>query len=310
MEGGSQEKERGGRITMLGKILIGSHLSMSSPEFYLGTCKDAVAYGENTFMFYTGAPQNTRRSSTSTLKISEGRLFLKEHGFDESKIVVHAPYIINLGNKGNPLTYGIAKSFLLQELSRVQDFGLKLLVLHPGSSVGASADYGIASIVEGLNEVLSKDKTETTICLETMAGKGSEIGRTFEELAAIIKGVDQKERLAVCLDTCHINDYGMDDADIDGILKRFDDTIGLSRLKVIHLNDSKNGRGSHKDRHENIGYGTIGFAVLERWATDPRLIAVPKILETPLLEDGMSPYAKEISMLVSGRFEQGWREKL
>jgi len=295
---------------MAEKIWIGSHLSMSSPDFYLGTCKNALADGETTFMFYTGAPQNTLRAPTSTLKIAEGRLFLKAHGFEESKIVVHAPYIINLGNRGNPVTYNIAKSFLLQELSRVQDFGLQLLVLHPGSSVGASANYGIASIVEGLNEVLAKDKTEVTICLETMAGKGSEIGRTFEELAAIIQGVDKKERFGVCLDTCHINDYGMDVADIDGVLKHFDETVGLNRLKVIHLNDSKNPKGSHKDRHENLGYGTIGFDPLERWVKEPRLAGVPKILETPIFEDGETPYAKEIAMLVSGKFEPGWREKL
>jgi deoxyribonuclease-4 len=295
---------------MAEKIWIGSHLPMSAPNYYPGTCQKALAYGETAFMFFTGAPQNTDRSPTSLFKISEGRLFLKEHGFDESKIMVHAPYIINLGNKDNHVTYNIAKNFLLKELSRVQDFGVKLLVLHPGSSVGASADYGIASIVEGLNEVLSNDKTDVTICLETMAGKGSEIGRTFEELAAIIKGVDKKERIGICLDTCHINDYGMDVADIAGVLKHFDETLGFSRLKVIHLNDSKNPRGSHKDRHENIGYGTMGFDTLERWAKEPRLAAVPKILETPLLEDGTAPYAKEIAMLVSGKFEPGWREKL
>jgi deoxyribonuclease IV len=290
-------------------IIIGSHLPMSGPDFYLGTCQKAFAYQETSFMFYTGAPQNTRRLPTSVLRIPEGRRFLKEHGYDEKKIVVHAPYLINLGNKNNVLTYDLGKSFLSLELSRVADFGLSLLVLHPGSSVGESSGFGIESVTEALNEVLAQDQSGVTICLETMAGKGSEIGRTFEELSAIIKGVKRNDRLGVCLDTCHINDYGMEDSDIDGILSHFDRVIGLSRLRVIHLNDSKNEKGSHKDRHENIGYGTIGFPVLEKWVKDPRLSAIPKILETPT--DGVhDPYPKEIGMLVSGIYEPGWREKL
>jgi len=296
-------------MTNIGKIWIGSHLSLGAPDFYLGTCQKAYKYGETAFMFYTGAPQNTRRSPTSALKISEGRAFLREHGFDESKIVVHAPYIINLGNKDNVETYDLAKTFLAQELRRVSDFGLSLLVLHPGSSVGAPTDFGIQSVIEGLDEVLAKDATNVTICLETMAGKGSEIGRTFEELSAIIKGVKKPERLGVCLDTCHINDYGMNDGDIQVILDHFEDVSGLERLNVIHLKRLKNENGSHKVRHENIGYGTIGFDILEKWVKEPRLSAIPKILETPT--DGIhDPYQKEVEMLVSGVFEPGWREKL
>jgi deoxyribonuclease-4 len=287
---------------------LGSHLSLCAPEFYLGTCEKAVSLHENAFMFYTGAPQNTRRSPTSSLRIPEGRAFLKAHDFDESKIVVHAPYIINLGNKANGDIYLLAQQFLSQEIKRVQDFGLSLLVLHPGSSVGASKEFGIASVSEGLNNVL-KDVEGVTICLETMAGKGSELGSNFEELAAIFARLDHPERCGVCLDTCHINDAGMDVSKPSEILDHFDQILGLSRLKVIHLNDSKNERGSHKDRHENIGYGTIGFPVLSSWVEEPRLQNVPKILETPAFEE-KETWGKEVEMLRNGHFEAGWREAL
>ena len=295
-------------------LYLGSHMPLSAPDYYLGTVRLALEWGENTFMFYTGAPQNTRRAPTSTLHIEEGKALLKERGIDESKIVVHAPYIINLGNKNNVDTYELAKSFLGQELKRVQDFGCSLLVLHPGSSVGMPAEFGIQSIIDGLNEVLDKDATNVTVCLETMAGKGSEIGRTFEQLATIINGVAHKERLGVCLDTCHINDYGYDVKDVDGVLDEFDRVIGLDRLKIVHVNDSKNPQGSHKDRHDNLGYGTIGFETLNAWVHNSRLDGIPKVLETPYVEvgakDKVPPYKKEIEMLREGEFEEGWRENL
>lgn len=293
----------------MSEIFLGSHLGLGSPLYYLGTVKQAVEFNENTFMFYTGAPQNTRRMPLASLRIPEGRAFLKEHGFDESKIVVHAPYIINLGNKNHADTYDLAKSFLKEELKRVEAFGLSLLVLHPGSSTGESAEFGVQSVIEGLNDVLEDDPTHVTIALETMAGKGFELGRTFEELATIRQGVKHQERIGFCLDTCHINDYGMNDKDIDGVLEHFDKVLGLQNLKVIHLNDSKNPQGSHKDRHENIGYGTIGFDTLEKWVKDPRLVSIPKILETPVFEDKY-PYKQEIEMLRSGNYVPNWREKL
>lgn len=282
---------------------------MAAPESYLGTCQLAVSFGENAFMFYTGAPQNTRRAPLEALKIQEGRAFLEAHGFDESKIVVHAPYIINLANRADERVADLAASFLAEELRRVNGFGLSLLVLHPGSAVAGTADEGLQNVAKGLDEALDKDTTKITICLETMAGKGHEVGRSFEELATLISLCKHQERLGVCLDTCHLNDAGYDVKNIDGVLKRFDETIGLKRLKVIHLNDSKNEMASHKDRHENIGYGTIGFATLEKWVSDPRLAAIPKILETPAIGEAY-PYQKEIAMLRVGRFEPGWREKL
>ncbi len=295
-------------------LYLGSHLPLSAPEYYLGTVKLALEWGENTFMFYTGAPQNTRRAPTSTLRIEEGRALLKEKGIDETKIVVHAPYIINLGNKGNVDTYDLARSFLAQELKRVHDFGCKLLVLHPGSSVGAEESFGLESIIEGLNWVLDKDDTDVTICLETMAGKGSELGSTFEQLATIINGVTHNERLGVCLDTCHINDYGYDVHNVDGVLDEFDRVIGLDRLKVIHVNDSKNPPASHKDRHDNLGYGTIGFETLNKWVHNPRLAGIPKVLETPYVDvgakDKIPPYKKEIEMLRAEAMDEAWRENL
>lgn len=279
----------------MSELLLGSHLSLSAPSFYLGTCEQAVSFGENCFMFYTGAPQNTRRSPTSSFKISEGRAYLKAHQIDESKIVVHAPYIINLGNSEHEETYQLAQSFLAEELKRVNAFGLSLLVLHPGSAVGMERKLALESVSKGLNAVLAADSTSVTICLETMAGKGSELGIRFEEIAQIIQGVEKKERIGVCLDTCHLNDAGYDVKDTKRILNEFDRVIGLSNLKVIHLNDSKNPQGSHKDRHENVGYGALGFDTLEAWAREPALVSIPKILETPMAGEKY-PYAKEISM--------------
>jgi deoxyribonuclease-4 len=293
----------------MSELLLGSHLSLSAPSFYLGTCEQAVSFGENCFMFYTGAPQNTRRSPTSSFKISEGRAYLKAHQIDESKIVVHAPYIINLGNSEHEETYQLAQSFLAEELKRVNAFGLSLLVLHPGSAVGMERKLALESVSKGLNAVLAADSTSVTICLETMAGKGSELGIRFEEIAQIIQGVEKKERIGVCLDTCHLNDAGYDVKDTKRILNEFDRVIGLSNLKVIHLNDSKNPQGSHKDRHENVGYGALGFDTLEAWAREPALVSIPKILETPMAGEKY-PYAKEISMLRQGRYVPSWRELL
>lgn len=288
---------------------IGSHLSLSSPEYYLGTAKKAIELGENAFMFYTGAPQNTLRLPTAKLRIEEGREHLRANGILESKIIVHAPYIINLGNYANEGIYGLAKRFLGEELLRVNDFHLSYLVLHPGSSVGLDKDLSMKAIAEGLNEVLEQDHSSVTILLETMAGKGSERGSTFEELKEIYSLINCKDRVGFCLDTCHINDAGYDERDIASILDAFDKELGLSNLKAIHLNDSKNVMGSHKDRHENIGYGTLGFSILEQWVKEPRLVNIPKILETPMAEEKY-PYKKEIEMLRSGLYTQHWREEL
>lgn len=290
-------------------IILGAHVSLSSPDFFLGSVKEALSYGANTLMFYTGAPQNTLRRPTYELFIKEGQQLLKESGIDLNKVVVHAPYIINLANATNAATFDLAVSFLKEELRRVSDFGVKILVLHPGSHVGNGEEVGLNQIIKGLNLVLDEDVSDVIIALETMAGKGSELGRTFEELATIIQGVTKSNRLGVCLDTCHINDAGYEVGQVDEVLNQFDKIIGIDRLKVVHINDSKNIRGAQKDRHENIGYGTIGFKAIHQYVTHPRLLSIPKILETPYL-DKKAPYKIEISMLRNGVYLENWREQL
>lgn len=282
-------------------IIIGSHVGMSAPEYYVGAIKEALSYGANTFMIYTGAPQNTVRKPTAEMKAEEGQSLLKRVGIDLNHVVAHAPYIINLGNTVKPETFELAVSFLREELIRVAAFGIKMVVLHPGAHVGAGVEAGIAKIISGLNEVLDHDQSGTIIALETMAGKGTELGRTFEEIKAIIDGVHNKAQIGVCLDTCHVNDAGYDVSDVDGLLRKFDEVIGLSYLKVVHMNDSKNERGAGKDRHENYGFGTIGFDVLQRYINHPLLAGIPKILETPYVS-GNPPYALEIKMIKENTF--------
>lgn len=289
-------------------LYIGSHVSMNSPEFYLGSVKEAISYGANTFMFYTGAPQNSYRKPVSELKIQEGRKLLAEHGFDESKLIVHAPYIINGANKTRDDLFELSKNVIASEIKRTAAFNAQILVLHPGAHVNQGVENGIANLAECLDYVLSNDNTNVKIALETMAGKGSEIGTSFEQIRAIIDACKHKDRLGVCLDTCHINDAGYDVHDVDSVLKEFDRVIGLDRLLVVHINDSKNPRGAHKDRHENIGYGYIGFETLNKYIHHPLLNGVPKILETPYINE-KPPYKHEIEMLKDGKYIEGWREK-
>ncbi len=289
-------------------ILIGSHVSMNSPKFFLGSVEMAIENNENTFMFYTGAPQNSIRTPLDKCKIEEGLSLIEKSNIKLDKVVVHAPYLINLGNI-DPIKNELSRNFLLSEINRTSAFHVKYIVLHPGLHVNNGVEVGLNSIVKSLNDVFSKDNSNVIVCLETMAGKGSELGKTFEELAYIIKNVDKNEKLGVCLDTCHISDAGYDINDVDGVLNEFDRIIGLSRLKVVHLNDSKNIKGSHKDRHENIGFGTIGFETLRRWATNERLKTIPKILETPYIEE-KAPYKEEIKMLKSGVFNPNLKEDL
>ena len=293
----------------MNKIYLGSHVSMSSPDFYLGSVRSALEWGENTFMFYTGAPQNSYRLPLERLKIEEGRKLLKENNIDESKIIVHAPYLINLGSKEKIDNYELAKKLVINELQRTEAFGCKTLVLHPGNHLKASKIEGLNNIVEGLNYIFENDNTDVKIALETMSGKGSELGTTFEDINYLINNCKYSDRLGVCLDTCHINDYGYDVRDIDHILDEFNQIIGLEKLLVVHVNDSKNPIGAHKDRHDNIGYGTIGFETLSKYIHHPLLINVPKILETPYVNE-KPPYKKEVEMLLNNAFEDNWRENL
>jgi deoxyribonuclease-4 len=285
-------------------MLLGSHVSMSGKHMLLGASEEALSYGANTFMIYTGAPQNTRRKSIAELNIMKGLLHMQENGM--SNIVVHAPYIINLGNTTKPETFQLGVDFLQSEIERTAALEATQIVLHPGAHVGAGVDAGIARIVEGLNEVLAQDYP-VQIALETMAGKGTEIGRSFDEIARIIDGVTNNDRLSVCLDTCHVHDAGYDIVnDFDGVLNEFDKTVGIDRIKVLHINDSKNVRGASKDRHENIGFGEIGFEALNYIVHHEQLMHIPKILETPFVgsdaKNKNAPYKHEIEMLRNSVF--------
>lgn len=291
---------------------IGSHVSMSGKKMLLGASEEAASYGASTFMIYTGAPQNTRRRPIEELNIEAGQEHMKEHGI--SDLVVHAPYIINIANTKKVETFELGVRFLRSEIDRSIALGAKQIVLHPGAHVGAGRDKGIVRIIEGLNEVLTKED-DIQIALETMAGKGTEIGREFSELARIIDGVTYNEKLSVCLDTCHIHDAGYNvKEDFDGVLNEFDKIIGLDRIKVVHINDSKNEQGSHKDRHENIGFGHIGFEALHNIAHHPEFRDLPKILETPYVGETKSsrkpPYKFEINMLKEGNFKADLKEQI
>lgn len=287
-------------------IKLGSHVGMSGKEMLLGSAKEAACYGADTFMIYTGAPQNTRRKSIDELRIEEGIKYMEEHNL--SDLIVHAPYIINLGNSVKEETFSLAVEFLAKELERTAALQSRYLVLHPGSHVGAGEEAGIKQIVKGINEVLDKD-SKVFIALETMAGKGSEVGKTFEELAQIYDGVKNSDKLRVCFDTCHTNDAGYDIInDFDGVIDRFDKLIGKDQIAVFHINDSKNVRGAAKDRHENIGYGNIGFDAIHYIVHHKDFENVPKILETPYIpipgdsKKSLPPYKYEIDMLRKGTF--------
>ncbi len=283
-------------------IKIGSHVGMSGKDMFLNSAKEAASYGANTFMAYTGAPQNTRRKEIGELHIEQAHAYMKEHGIDS--FVIHAPYIINLGNTVKPETFSLAVEFLAKEAERTLAMGSGILILHPGAHVGAGTDAGTRQIIKGLNEVLTAD-SKCLIALETMAGKGSEIGKTFEELAAIYDGVAYSDKLRVCFDTCHTHDAGYDIVnDFDGVIETFDRLIGKGQIAVFHINDSKNIRGAAKDRHANIGAGEIGFDALHAIVHHPDFLEVPKILETPYLTDPddakkkYAPYKEEIERLL------------
>ncbi|WP_286356807.1 deoxyribonuclease IV [Ileibacterium valens] len=277
-------------------LKIGSHVGLKAPDYFLGSIKEAISYDANACMVYTGAPQNSKRKPVSQFKVEEARKLMEENQIEPSSVIIHAPYIINLGNTVKPETAEFGVEFLQEELRRVKAIGSNLLVLHPGAHLKAGVEMGIESIVKGLDEVFSQDDSDIVIALETMAGKGTEVGSTFQEIRTIIDRCSFPERLGVCLDTCHIHDAGYDVANFDAILDEFDQVIGLSRLKVLHINDSKNIRGARKDRHENIGKGEIGLDALAYVVHHPRLESIVKILETPYIDD-KAPYKEEIDLL-------------
>jgi len=280
-------------------LIIGSHVSFTKNRQLLGSLEESLGYGANTFMFYTGAPQNTKRYDINDELTELAKLKMKENDIDINNIIVHAPYIINLANNKEDDKYDFSIRFLKEEVKRCELLGIRYLVLHPGSHVGLGIDLGIENIINALNIVLEDSKV--IILLETMAGKGTEIGSNFSEIERIIAGVNRKDLIGVCMDTCHLNDSGYDVSDFDKVLDEFDSVVGLSYLKCIHINDSKNIRGDKKDRHDNIGYGNIGFSNLLNVIYNKRVEELPKILETPYIGDD-APYKEEINMIREKKF--------
>ena len=295
-------------------IRIGSHVGMRGKEMLVGAVEEALSYNANALMIYTGAPQNTIRKPITELQIPQGLELLEEHDMDASNIIVHAPYIINLANTIKPATYQLAVDFLKNEIERAEAIGAEHIVLHPGAHVGAGSDIGLRSIIKGLNEVIQPNQ-KIKIALETMAGKGSECGRTFEELATIIAGVTHNDKISICFDTCHVHDAGYDIVNkLDDVLTEFNNIIGLEKIGVLHINDSKNDCGAQKDRHENIGFGKIGFETLCKIVHSERFPNVCRILETPYTQqttgNKVSPYEVEIAMLRVQKFDANVLKKL
>lgn len=289
-------------------LLIGSHVSFKKDDQLLGSLKEALSYGSNCFMFYTGAPQNTSRCNIDDSLTKKAIKLMEENNIDINNLVVHAPYIINLANNEKEQNYLFAINFLKEEIKRVEHLGVKRLVLHPGSFVKLDLVTGINNVINALNEVIDAN-TNVNICLETMTGKGSEICFKLEHIKKIIDGVKYNDKLMVCLDTCHLNDAGYDMSNFDLFLDDFDKLIGINKIGCVHVNDSKNIIYSKKDRHENIGFGTIGFDSLINIIYNKKLEDVPKILETPYisLEDNtkvrsLAPYKFEIEMIKNREF--------
>ncbi len=297
---------------------LGCHVGMSGKEMFLGSVKEAIGYGADTFMVYTGAPQNTRRKPVEELNVEAGHRLMREAGITD--FVVHAPYIINLANTVNPDTYELAVDFLKLELQRTEAMGSQTLVLHPGAHVGAGEDAGIAQIIKGLNEVFAAvpvGEKKCYVALETMAGKGSELGRSFEELARIYDGVQDNSRLRICMDTCHMSDAGYPVRDdFDAVLAKFQRYFPLKEIACIHLNDSMNAQGAGKDRHANLGFGTLGFDALCAITRRPEFAETPIILETPYVPKpgsktrDLPPYKQELAMLREGVFRENLLEQI
>lgn len=270
-------------------LTIGSHLSISKGYAAMG--RNALKIGANTLQFFSRSPRGTKAKAIDEKDIAAFRQICQENHF--GTLLCHAPYILNACS-ADPDLRKLAKDTMADDLQRMEYLPGNLYNFHPGSHVKQGVDVGIKMIAEMLNSIL-KPEQHTTVLLETMAGKGSEIGRSFEELAAIIQQVELKEKMGVCLDTCHIHDGGYDIVNqLDQVLEEFDRTIGLEYLKAIHLNDSKNPCGSHKDRHEKIGHGCIGLEALVRVINHPLLCRLPFYLETP---NELPGYAEEIKLL-------------
>ena len=286
-------------------LIIGSHVSFTNKTQLVGSVNEAISYGANTFMFYTGSTQSTQRSEIDDNLTYEAYKLMVDNGINSDNVIVHAPYIINLANRASDDKFMFYVNFLAEELSRVKSLGFNKMVLHPGSAVNCSREEGLKNIIDGLNLAFEKS-SDTVILLETMAGKGNELGTNIDEIKTIINGIHDKSRIGVCLDTCHLNDSGIDINEFDNYLDLFDKEIGIEMIKCVHVNDSMNPIGSHKDRHQNIGYGTIGFDALNKVVHNERLEGIPFILETTWVNRNTSneypPYKYEIDNFKNKKF--------
>ena len=285
-------------------MILGSHVKFNKEQLY-GSVKEAISYGANTFMFYTGAPQNTIRSILNEELTHQAWDLMKENNIDINNVICHAPYIINLANKINLDSWVFSINFLRNEIDRCEAMGIKYIVVHPGNHLTNSLEIALKNITEALNLVINREDN-CMILIETMAGKGTECGKTIDELKVILDGIIYQDKIGVCVDTCHINDAGYK---IDDYLEEFKNKIGLDKIKCLHINDSKNVCGAHKDRHENIGFGTIGFTNLVNLINNEELKNVPKILETPYIEN-YPPYKFEIAMIKNNTFDITLKEKV
>ena len=288
-------------------MIIGSHVNFGSKQL-LGSAEMAVSFGANTFMFYTGAPQNTVRKDIDETLTKEAKEYMEHHGIDINNVICHAPYIINLANKEKEDSWNFSISFLKNEINRITQMGINYIVVHPGNALKLDRMEALHNIAEAINNIITPE-TKPMILLETMAGKGSECGINMYELKEILDNIDLKDKVGICLDTCHLNDSGIDISKFDEYLKEFDNYIGLEKVKCIHVNDSKNVMGSHKDRHANLGYGTIGFDNLINVIYNPKLKDVPKILETPWIGE-YPPYKLEIDMIKNKKFNPNLEQEL
>lgn len=281
-------------------LIIGSHVSFNNKKQLLGSVEEAISYNANTFMIYTGGAQSTMRSVINDELTYEGYKLMLENNINAKNVIVHAPYIVNLANRSDKNKYDFYIDFFIKELDRCKTLGLDKIVLHPGSATTCTKEEAIENIVHGINLVY-KSTTNTMILLEFMSGKGTEVGTSIDELKAIIDKIEDKNRIGVCLDSCHMNDAGIDISKIDEFLDEFDSKIGIDKIKCFHINDSMNPIGSHKDRHANIGYGTIGFNNLLNVVYNKRLEGIPFILETPYINrnqsDAYAPYKMEIESI-------------
>lgn len=290
-------------------LLLGSHVSYKNDTQLIGSVNEALSYGSNAFMFYTGAPQNTQRGPIDDLKTIEALRIMKENNIKLENVICHAPYIVNLANNQDLEKYQFAQNFLRNEIDRCETLGVKYIVLHPGSATKLERTYAINNIINGLNNILVAEDN-IVILLETMAGKGTEIGISIEELKYIIDRINYKDKIGVCLDTCHLNDSGIDISAFDDYLNEFEKNIGINKIGCIHVNDSKNPINSHKDRHENIGFGTIGWDNLIKVIYNERLENVPKILETPYVDREYAPYKQEIDAIKNKTFNPNLYEDI